>query len=788
MTYNEISPHDVRAVQYRDVNIEEIDLSFYTKIGPKMLMKSDRVNGNKYRAAENLKGAVYENKFPMSFDIETTGRTETDPKTGKTTICRAYMYKWQFGVNNTIIHGRTYTQLLQLFNAMAENNKRPLICRVLVANLGYEFQFINHHLINDGWACNVFARVAREPITATFRKNGFWLMFADALQITNCSLEKMAKNYNLPSRKQSGDLDYTIPRNSQTPLTAAEMGYCSYDCRVLNDFYRWIVENYVENGLKFPLTSTGLVRYDMKYYYRQFERTTRMDPKTKHTYYNKSAFAARILPDMWPTYAEYCELMALGYSGGYTHANVLHAGEIIKNVNGGDFTSSYPYTIMFQKFPMSPFINNSRIQTIDNIISASENSWAVLAKIHFYGFEQTTTHSTISITKCAEYLEMHNNAARTQAKINGLVDNGRILYAETITLLITDIDLIENISRFYKWSDCKIIWAKTAKYEYLPDYVRYACAKFYQKKQKLKQAGQDGTTAYRLAKSMANSVYGLMVQKLNIYECVYDGNNWGLQIETFPGMTAAQNAELAYIKSLHNSRGEFNQFLSPYWGVWVTSHARGNLFTILSQIGDDAIYCDTDSIYFKNPEKYIDIISQYNENVKRQNLEIVNQWNDSHAAEYQLDPECFSDLGEFDKLLKTGNYTQFKTLGAKRYVKQWIDNGQTKTEQTIAGLPKTALMKYCKQNSRDPFETFENQMRIPHCKNAHAYNDKPHSDVIVDNYGNAETMSELASVGIFPIDFTMGLDDEYFKMVTAYAETRQKIDYVKLFEMLGCDK
>ena len=287
---------------------------------------------------------------------------------------------------------------------------------------------------------------------------------------------------------------------------------------------------------------------------------------------------------------------------------------------------------------------------------------------------------------------------------------------------------------------------------------------------------------------MVNSVYGLMVQKLNIYECVYDGNNWGLQIETFPGMTAAQNAELAYIKSLHNSRGEFNQFLSPYWGVWVTSHARGNLFTILSQIGDDAIYCDTDSIYFKNPEKYIDIISQYNENVKRQNLEIVNQWNENHAAEYQLDPECFADLGEFDKLLKTGNYTRFKTLGAKRYVKQWCENGQTKTEQTIAGLPKTALMDYCKKHNADPFEIFDNQMKIPNCKNAHAYNDKPHSDVIVDNYGNTETMSELASVGIFPIDFTMGLSDEYFKMVMAFAETRQKIDYIKLFEMLGGDK
>lgn len=784
MTYNQIAPNDVDPTQYRDIDIEMCDLSYICKISPKDLLKTDRVNADKYRNAENHRGPVFENKIAMSFDIETTGVQTRDPKTDKITISRAYMYKWQFGFGCNIIHGRTYTQLIMLFNALADNNKRPMICRILVANLGYEFQFINHHLQNDGWKCSVFARLSREPITATFSKNGVWLMFADALQITNCSLAKMADNYNLPSKKQLGDLDYSKPRNSKTPLTSAEIGYCSFDCRVLNDFYRWIQQNYVDNGLKFPLTSTGLVRNDMKYYFRQFEFTTRKRGKT--TYVNKSAFAVRTLPEMWPTYAEYCELINIGYSGGYTHANVLHAGEIIENVNGGDFTSSYPYTIMFQKFPITPFLRDSRITTIDNIRAASENGWAVLAKIQFNGFCQKSTHTTVSITKCYEYLQCGKNAVRTQKQICGLVDNGRIIYADKITLLVTDIDILQNLEKFYTWTNCEIIWAKTAKYGYSPDYVRYACAVFYQKKQRLKRDGQDGTTAYRLAKSMVNSVYGLMVQKLNIYETIYDGNSWGLQIETVNGLTAEQNAELMYIKSLHNSRGEFNQFLSPYWGVWVTSHARGNLFTILSQIGEDAIYCDTDSIYYKNPEKYADVIAEYNKTVKRANMRLINEWNENHDEQYQLDPECFLDLGEFDKLLKTGNYTKFKTLGAKRYVKQWVDkNGKTICEQTIAGLPKTALMEFCEQNGADPFETFENQMCIPHCKNAHIYNDKPHTDVITDEYGNTETMAEFASVGIYPIDFTMGLSDEYFKMVVAYAACRHKIDYIKLFEMLG---
>ena len=42
-----------------------------------------------------------------------------------------------------------------------------------------------------------------------------------------------------------------------------------------------------------------------------------------------------------------------------------------------------------------------------------------------------------------------------------------------------------------------------------------------------------------------------------------------------------------------------------------------------------------------------------------------------------LVPKFFFDLGTFDKLNKLGNYTRFKTLGAKRYVKEWWEKRQT---------------------------------------------------------------------------------------------------------------
>ena len=41
-------------------------------------------------------------------------------------------------------------------------------------------------------------------------------------------------------------------------------------------------------------------------------------------------------------------------------------------------------------------------------------------------------------------------------------------------------------------------------------------------------------------------------------------------------------------------------------------------------------------------------------------------------------------------------------------------------------------------------------------KNAHQYNDSPHHDII-----EGVPVSELSSVGIYPIDFTMKLDSFY---------------------------
>lgn len=767
--YYQVVPKPVEKTEYTDVDYA--DMTWMSAIpdgldGKGKLTdiwyRDETLTAGYRRDAEDKKKYIVSQRFSCAFDIETNSYVERDDY-GNILCCEGYAYHMQIIIDRTIVHCHKWDQVIHVFQVLKEklHLAQPVkdaipVLRVWDANLSFEFSFISHRF---HWK-KIFAAHERKPITAE-TKDG--ILLQDALMISGCSLEKTAAMYNLPTRK-THDLDYTKMRISTTKLTDDELYYTSADVRILAEFHQWCLINYIENGLKIPITKTQMLRDSIKKTFTETET---------HKGY-PSNFARRMKDMHFQTYDEYSEMMRFLFRGGYTHANCVHAGEEMKDVYGWDFTSSYPYCLLFCKYPMVPF-REVKYESIDQILKEADMDYAIIAKIRFRGVRPRTQHSIESISKTIEYEEamkeahdekLDENVKKKEGwylkffrKVNPVIDNGRILAADTMTVWLTEMD-IRVYTMFYSWESAEILEAKKSCKDYLPDYVRYPIMIYYERKSKLKKAGKDKTTEYILAKEMANSGYGMMCEKLHMSEIIYDEEKGEWREESPKPEEVDEKYEREIFGENYDEKKPCRNKLPAVWGIYTTSIARYNLLSMVAKINADALYCDTDSVYVLNYKLYAHYIKMYNDGVMKRNEILIEKWNESHKE--KITKAYFIDLGTFDPISKKGVYTRFKTLGAKRYLKESKAEG---LEQTIAGLPKGKLKEWCERHHLDPFDFFAQDMKIPCVKRAHCYNDERHERLITDYNNESEIMSEESSCGIFDVDFGMSMSSLYMELI-----------------------
>lgn len=761
--------------------------------------------------------------IPMGFDIETTTMPDT---------CNAYMYHWQFAIGDNIILGRTWDEFIAftavliqrlglgfhyLRNAATKRDEAYFfVARIWDANLGFEFQFFRHRFDIK----SVFAKGVREPLTALC-SNG--LFFQDCLAITNSDLGSIPKLYNLKTPKLKGDLDYSVIRNSLTKLTDKELEYCINDVKILVELADWFKVNYLDNGLNIPYTKTGILRDSVVKNAKAYLRSKTIKTRKGTTRQIPDPRKVRHLCSLFPSsYDEYNKMQQLLFRGGYTHGNSYWAFELLKNVAGVDFTSSYPAVCLQKMFPMTGFVDYAVIPTVADIEAQHEAGYATKARFKFRNLRATTNHAIESVSKTVEYHEC-KSLAECRRNHGMIVDNGRVIFAREITVWLTDVDL-KIYKLFYTWDgEPEITEAKLAKYGYLPSYLTDVIKFYYSKKAELKKLKLDGTTEYKIAKAMVNAAYGMMCEHLHIISPEYIDGEWRNDTAAYAPEDMRAELEAAYRKEVFGDDpaktlcGEAlpKKFLSIYWGIWVTSWARYNLLINLYKMGNDGVYCDTDSIYFLNLRKHIDDILEWNRNIYKENKRWVDEHNEKHgfsepeykrllkkdpevAAEYKSEHfgllyESFKDLGEFDFLTpgKKGsncpNMMLFKQGGAKRYVKmyrEWVkEEGDTPAhwevhkEQTIAGLPKKAFIEKCEKEHLNLFDAFEDGLIVENCKNAHQYNDDPCGEYVTDADNNTCWMHEESSIGIFPINFEMKIDPVFIDIIKAHTDSKRPVDY-----------
>ena len=492
------------------------------------------------------------------------------------------MYIWTCNVNGTTFIGRTWKQFTQLLDIMSEvfglikYNKR---CLIYVHNLEYEFQFMRKWF---DWH-DIFADDKRQPLYAV-TKGG--VEFRCSYRLSGYSLVKLADELRYyKTQKMVGDLDYSFIRHSNTPLTDKELKYCTQDTQVV---VCYIQEEIDKNGdiAHIPYTKTGYVRRycqdECLAIHKQNDNVSRL----------KGLMYRDVMQSLTLTYDQY-KMCKAGFQGGFTHANINYVNETLHDVGSIDFTSSYPFTMMAQYFPMS---SPREVEVHDmKDLEFYLSSYCCLFEVQFINLKPLTTiENPISSSRCS-YLEGYH------------INNGRVIDAKILETTITELDF-DIYRNFYTWDGIKIGKFLVFYRGYLPTNLVKCLVKFYKDKTTLKGvAGKE--EEYLQGKAMLNSAYGMAVtdivrDDLEYHQEMY-ADEWQVGSET-------------PVSQLNRYNKNPSRFLYYPWGVWVTAHARHNLFKGIKAFGSDYVYSDTDSIKAKNMDRHQDFIKNYNLHVREQ--------------------------------------------------------------------------------------------------------------------------------------------------------------------------
>lgn len=657
------------------------------------------------------------------FDIETT--TITTPEGEHL----AFAYHFQFSIGTprvlNIYLFRKWTDFLNFLDALMEHYNLGSGTHIIVsiANMGYEFQFLRMRLDWDNGEWDFFAKEKYKPLKATYHG----IEFREVLSLTGGNLAQLAKDYchtqKLVTIDENGikhsDLDYTKQRNSTTPLTPLEEQYCINDVVILSEFMWYLFCEFIRPERHFPMTFTGILHNEFKQELKAlcYQKDKREHQKTGTNYSIWLDYIYSLQPK---TADEYHRTMTYLFKGGYVHANALFTG--VDGLKAGmmDITSFYPTQMNLGYCPITPF-------KPCQFSEAKLYSKCLIIHAEFDFVRATTTHTVESKNKLIRY-------------VNGHFDNGRLISADNIEIMLTELDL-QTFRKFYSFESLTILSCQEADRGELPVYVRNILNKHYQIKEKLKRTGYKDTMEYAIAKARVNTCYGDLVKRLRLQKTLYT-NEKGWFDDPVP---------MDYQKEIKKA------ILSPYWGIWCTSWCR---FTILGMIykltkaGVKTLYCDTDSIKYVPCHKATQIFKHFNNSIRK------------HRKNRKLRSEFFNGLGEFDIEIKdktTGKMipVPFKTLGAKRYI--YAHDG--KVYATVAGMPKASI----NQIGQSPEEVIahfnKTGFRLTPAQSGKlttSYTDEPYSAVI-----DGEVMSELSGVALYEIPFSLSIQDDYLAHIQA---------------------
>lgn len=638
----------------------------------------------------------------------------------------AVPYIWMFGIDDNVYYGRE----LRDFYYVLESISNPRITKYIwIHNLGYEMQFLRtlfeeHNLT----VTDLIARENRRPIA--FKIEELNIVFRCSMHLTGLKLETAAKRFT-SLEKKVGDLDYNIVRSPMTQMNQTELGYCEYDIRTL-----YYIVLHFKNKYKhlkcIPHTSTGEMR--------------RAYSKICPGYHFENM--RKLVPDVYTYRVENA-----AFAGGLTHGNILYVDQyLIEPMASYDESSAYPFHMCLKEYPQNPF----RWVKPEHIWKYNHKQWCVLYGIRFTGAKSRYWNHYIARSKC-------RFEAGTDAKCAW--DNGRLISSngESFFMWITDIDY-DIIREAYDFEDIKIVKCAVSKKGYLPKHYIELVLQLYSDKTTKKAASgpeteeekKERVSFYNSQKSLLNSSFGACCTNIIKSTVEYKDNDW----------MPLQELTDAVIKEKLDAEREKKRPLFAYQhGVWITAASRRSLFSMIMKMDEDVVYYDTDSIKFRNVDKHISKFQEHNEWVDAELKKMCEYYDIDYSLTRPVDPKGVEHpLGRFenegDPITHTA-YTEFCTLGAKRYCYRDVTDGELHI--TVSGVNKSGAASLADDIRNFNKNTFFDYDAAK--KNIAMYIDDMAQVTFTDVDGWQYTSTYKYGVCIYPTTYKMSMTDEFLSEI-----------------------
>lgn len=495
-------------------------------------------------------------------------------------------------------------------------------------NLAYDYMFLRKFLFREfGEPVKQLNTKPHYPISINFQ-NG--LILKDSLILAQRALEKWAKDMDVEHQKAVGSWDYDAYRHQDHKFTRSELKYIEYDTLALVECLDKMAINLRKNIATLPMTATGIPRGELREIGKKLQ-------------VHQSYFAKAV-----PEFDLGMKLIRI-YHGGFTHSNRHYINEtVLGEIVCYDFSSSYPGQLLIEKYPCD------RFQPIPDC-----NIGYILRNMENYAFMLTLI--LIKPRLKDDSIEMpvlqYSKCVNT---INAILDNGRILAAEYVEIEINEIDL-RMILKQYDFDKHICSDVSVATKDYLPRWFTDYVYKCYKEKCELKNGDP---ILYNIAKSRLNALYGMCCQKPIKPEIVEDYTTGEYSDKELD----EAEAYAKYVK-------KFTSINLYSTGVWCTSYAMEKLM-IMGSCCKKWIYSDTDSCYGMDWNE--DKLALFNNEIRTKLL--LNNYEPVMVDGRDYWP----GIAELD-----GVYSEFRTVGSKRYACRYKDSGELKI--TVAGVPKSGV-------------------------------------------------------------------------------------------------